>query len=141
MALDMAENGVADGRLAELAGHRNMLRMVEMLPAEEHDLPYALPVVTITSGANMTNSATNLPMRSASPAAQRVSMRTLRPSVQPNSRRPCKNAARRACPSRIVLGERHENADPPHPLGLLRMRHHRPRNRRTAEQENDLASL
>ena len=44
----------------------------------------ALPVVTMTSGANATNSATNLRMRSASPAAQRVSIRTLLPSVQPN---------------------------------------------------------
>ena len=36
----MAEHGVADGRLAELAGHRDVLRMIEMLAAEEHDLPF-----------------------------------------------------------------------------------------------------
>ena len=40
-----------------------------------------------------------LRMRSASPADQRVSIRTLRPSIQPNCWRPCTNAARRACPS------------------------------------------
>jgi hypothetical protein len=35
----MAEHGMTDGRLAELPRHRDMLRMVEVLAAEEHDLP------------------------------------------------------------------------------------------------------
>ena len=36
----MAEYGMADGRLAELAGHRDVLRMIEILVAEEHDFPF-----------------------------------------------------------------------------------------------------
>ena len=36
----MAEHGMADRRLAELARHRDMLCVVEMLVAEEHDLPF-----------------------------------------------------------------------------------------------------
>ena len=51
----------------------------------------------MTSGASATNSAAYLRMSSASPAAQRVSIRTLRPSVQPNCCSPCRNAAMRAC--------------------------------------------
>ena len=39
MALDMAEHGMADGRLAELARHRHVLRVIEMLSAKEDDLP------------------------------------------------------------------------------------------------------
>jgi hypothetical protein len=40
IALDMAEHGMADRRLAELAGHRDMLRMIKVLASEEHDLPF-----------------------------------------------------------------------------------------------------
>jgi hypothetical protein len=36
----MAEHGMSDRRLAELAGHRDVLRMIEVLAAEEHDLPF-----------------------------------------------------------------------------------------------------
>ncbi len=36
----MAEHGVADRRLAELPRHRDLLRMIEMLVAEEDDLPF-----------------------------------------------------------------------------------------------------
>jgi hypothetical protein len=32
-------------------------------------------------------------------------------------------------PLRIIFVARHEHADPPHRLGLLRIRHHRPRRR------------
>src|SRR5262249_5026704 len=42
---------------------------------------------------------------------------------------------------RIVLGEARQHADPPHPLGLLRARRQRPRNRRAAEQRYELATL
>ena len=52
-----------------------------------------------TSGASATNSAACLRKRSASPAPHRRSMRTLRPTAQPASCNPCRNAARRACPS------------------------------------------
>ena len=99
----------------------------------------APPVARMTSGASATNSAAYLRMRSASPAAQRVSIRTLRPSVQPNSCSPCRNAATRACPSGSSAASAHEHADAPHPLGLLRARRERPRRRRAAEQRDELA--
>jgi hypothetical protein len=96
----------------------------------------ALPVVTITSGAGVTNSATNLRMRSASPAAQRVSIRTLLPSVQPN----CASKERRVAglTFRIVRGRGVQHADPSHPVGLLRARRERPRSR-AAEQRDEFA--
>jgi hypothetical protein len=50
--------------------------------------------------------------------AQRVSIRTLRPSVQPSSASPCANAVS----SRITLDHAHERADAPHPVGLVRPR-------------------
>src|SRR5262249_34029268 len=40
---------------------------------------------------------------------------------------------------RIVLGERHEHADAPHSLALLRARRERPRGSRAAEQCDELA--
>ena len=59
----------------------------------------APPEARMTSGASATNSDACLRKSSASPAPQRYSIRTLRPTVQPNSCRPCRNAALRACPS------------------------------------------
>ena len=56
----------------------------------------ALAEARMTSGASPTNSAASV-RRSASPAGQRVSIRTLRPSVQPNCRSPSRKAASRAC--------------------------------------------
>ena len=53
----------------------------------------------MASGASVTNSDACARKRSASPAPQRRSMRTLRPTAQPASCSPCRNAARRACPS------------------------------------------
>src|SRR5215831_1359071 len=41
---------------------------------------------------------------------------------------------------RIVLGERHEHADAPQSLALLRARYQRPRGRRAPEQRDELAS-
>ena len=52
---------------------------------------------TRTSGASAANSAACLRMSSA--VAQRVSIRRLPPSLQPNCFRACMKAARRACPS------------------------------------------
>ena len=95
----------------------------------------------MTSGASATNSAAYLRMRSASPAPQRVSIRTLRPSVQPSCCSPCTNAAMRRLQFRIVRGQVQEHADAPHPLGLLRARRERPRSRRAAEQRDELAPL
>src|SRR5262245_23045702 len=54
-----------------------------------------VPLATITSGASAANSAAYLRTLSASPAPQRWSIRKLRPTVQPNSCKPCANAARR----------------------------------------------
>src|SRR5262245_57578851 len=59
----------------------------------------APPPARMTSGASATNSDACLRKSSASPAPQRYSIRTLRPTVHPNSCRPCRNAALRACPS------------------------------------------
>src|SRR5262249_33154619 len=41
---------------------------------------------------------------------------------------------------RIVLGEAHQHADPPHSVALLRARRERPRRRRAAEQRDELPS-
>ena len=81
----------------------------------------------MTSGASATNSAACLRMASALPPPQRESIRTLRPSVQPNCCSPCTNAAKRRRASAIVRGDAHEHADAPHPLALLRARRKRPR--------------
>src|SRR5258705_7748745 len=56
----------------------------------------APPPARMTSGASAANSAAYLRMSLALPAAQRYSIRTLRPSVQPNCCSACKNTARRA---------------------------------------------
>src|SRR5262249_35939902 len=55
--------------------------------------------VRMTSGVSATISIAYLRKRSASPAAHRTSMLTLRPTAQPASCRPCRNAATRLCPS------------------------------------------
>jgi hypothetical protein len=36
----MAEHGMTDRRLAELPCHRHVLRVIEVLVAEKHDLPF-----------------------------------------------------------------------------------------------------
>ena len=55
----------------------------------------ALLKAMTTSGPSATSSPAYLRIRSASPAAQRMSMRTLRPSVQPSCCNPPRNAAMR----------------------------------------------
>ena len=40
IALDVAEHRMPDGRLAELARHRDMLSVIEVLAAEEYHLPF-----------------------------------------------------------------------------------------------------
>ena len=47
MAFHMPEHRMPDGGLAELARQRDMLRVIEMLVAEKHDLPFQ------ESGANL----------------------------------------------------------------------------------------
>ena len=78
--------------------------------------------------------------RSTLLSAQRYSIATFRPSTQPASCSPCRNAAsdvpeiphRRQCSKK---------ADHRHALGLLRPRRERPRRRRAAEQRDELAPL
>ena len=65
-------------------------------------------------------------MSSALPAAQRTSIRTLRPTVQPNCCQPLQERRETGLPFRIVRGYSHEHADAPHPLALLRARRERP---------------
>jgi len=42
---------------------------------------------------------------------------------------------------RVILRVQDHDADPPHPLGLLRLRHQRPRGRCTADERDELAPL
>jgi hypothetical protein len=42
---------------------------------------------------------------------------------------------------RIALRVKHQHADPPHPLGLLRERGQRPCDRRATKQRDEIASL
>ena len=58
-----------------------------------------VPLAKMMSGASATNSVADLRSRSASSSPQRVSIRTLRPTLQPNSCRPWWNAAIRSWPS------------------------------------------
>jgi hypothetical protein len=80
-------------------------------------------------------------MRSASPAAQRYSICTLRPTAQPHSCSPCRNALNAGLSFRIVRGQMHEHSNAPHPVSLLPARRERPRDRRPAEQRNEIAPV
>ena len=95
----------------------------------------------MTSGASATNSAACLRMSAALAVAQRVSIRTLRPMVQPNCCQPLQERREAGLTFRIVRGCGQEHADAPHPLALLRARRERPRGRRAAEQRDELAPL
>ena len=97
------------------------------------------PGARMTSGASATNSAACLRMSSALPAAQRVSIRTLRPIGPAQLLQPLQERRDAGLRFRIVRGCGHEHADAPHPLGLLRARRERPRRRRAAEQRDELA--
>src|SRR5262249_1978795 len=116
------------------------------------------PEAKMTSGAIPTSSAAYLRMSSALPPLQRVSIRTLRPSVQPNCCSPCRNAAMRACPTgsfaavdistpmrRMCLAccpraaGGHPSVAPP--SAVLDARRERPRDRRAAEQRDELAAF
>ena len=95
----------------------------------------------MTSGASATNSAACLRISSALAPAQRVSIRTLRPMVQPNCCQPLQERPDAGLTFRIVRGCGQEHADAPHALGLLRARRERPRRRRAAEQRDELAPV
>ena len=90
----------------------------------------ALAEARMTSGASATSSSADR-LRSASPTGQRISIFTLRPSVQPKCRSPSTNAAQPGLPFRIVRGERHEHADAS--FRLLRVRSERPSDSRRAD--------
>ena len=94
----------------------------------------------MTSGASATNSAAYLRkvVGIAFAPAINASMRTLRPSAQPNCASPCNK--RRVTGPRvwIVRAGAREHADPSQPLALLRARCERPRSR-TAKKRDELA--
>ena len=94
----------------------------------------------MTSGASAANSAACLRISAALAVAQRVSMRTLRPMIQPNSSQRLQERPDAGLIFRIVRGCGQEHADAPHALGLLRTRSKRPRRRRAAEEADELAS-
>ena len=98
------------------------------------------PGARMTSGASATNSAACLRISAASVVAQRVSMRTLRPMVQPNCCQPLQERPEAGLKFRIVRGCGQQHADAPHALGLLRARRERPRNSRTAQSTEKLPS-
>ena len=91
-----------------------------------------------TSEPSATSSSAYGRSRARSPAAQRYSIRALRPTAQPASCSPCRNAARRICDSGFVRTGPHEHADPPHALALLRVARERPR-RRARKSRDELA--
>ena len=100
-----------------------------------------VPWARMTSGASAANSAACLRMSAALAAAQRVSIRTLRP-IGPAQLLPAPAGTPRRGPEiRIVRGCGQEHADAPHALALLRARGERPRSRRAAEQRDEFAPL
>jgi hypothetical protein len=80
-------------------------------------------------------------MRSGSGAPERVSIRALRPSVQPNCAKPCRERRYAGLKYRIICGRRRRHADVPHPLRLLPTLTHRPSGCRAAEQRDELAPV
>jgi len=98
----------------------------------------AAPVVKMTSTLSRTNSAAISAKRSVRPSAQRTSIVTFRPSVQPSSRSRCTKAA--------VHGPQVEGEAVPRKLDglqlrwLLSARHERPC-RRAAKQHDELPTF
>jgi hypothetical protein len=95
------------------------------------------PTVTMISGCEPTNSCASARIRLVSAPAQRRSIRTLRPSVQPKSASACVNAETRRFGSGSFSS--YEHADAPHALALLRVRRERPR-RHAAESSDEFSS-
>src|SRR5947208_1968523 len=95
----------------------------------------------ITSGSRATSSFASTCARSALALRKAIvdaDIAALRPS-KPFEPMPERREARLVF--RIVLGERHEHADPPHAVALLRPRRQRPRRRHAAEKGDELAPL
>ena len=72
----------------------------------------------------------------ASPAVIDLEIAALAPTELVETLPKYRNA--RTC-VRVVLGGRHQHADAPHPIGLLRMRTKRPRERRAAKCGNEFS--
>jgi hypothetical protein len=71
-------------------------------------------------GCSATSSFANCCIAGASDvAAQRMSMRMLRPSTHPSVWSPSRNAATRACAGGVALGKPHQHPDAPHLTRLL----------------------
>ena len=99
----------------------------------------AVPAVTMTSTLSRTNSAAISAKRSLRPSAQRYSIATVRPSIQPSSRSRCTKAAIHWLWAEGVLAPRNPMVGSF--ARLLRARRERPRRRRAAEQRDELAPL
>ena len=97
------------------------------------------PDVTMTSTLSRTNSAAISAKRSLRPSAQRYSIATVRPSIQPSSRSRCTKAATHWLQAR--RRGRAQEPDGRQLRRLLRARRERPRRRRAAEQRDELAPL
>ena len=93
-------------------------------------------VVRMTSTLRRTNSAAISAKRSLRPSAQRNSIATVRPSIQPSSRSRCTKAAVYGL---MLKPKPAQEPDGRQLSGLLRARRERPRSHRAAEQQDELA--
>ena len=90
--------------------------------------------VRMRSGCSPTSSFANRCIKSASAAAQRASIRMLRPSVHPSVWSPSLERREIGLSFPVVHSIPHQHADAPHPLALLRVCGERPRECSTAER-------
>ena len=100
----------------------------------------ALPEATMTSDPSATNSAACLRVTEASPADQRASMRTLRPSVQPSCWNASRNAAWRARASGWSAGSGVSTPTRRIRSACCARTAERPRRRGAAEQRDEVAA-
>src|SRR5262245_38638549 len=91
-----------------------------------------VPCARITSGCRATNSLAKTDARLTLPPPQRISIRKLGPSAQPNAASSSVNAKSWAFPLGSPASAQH--AERPHAVGLLRARRERPRERRAADE-------
>src|SRR6516164_4111931 len=92
------------------------------------------------SGVSATNSCAYPRARSASFSCQRMSIRTLRPSFQPDFLQGLLERCDLGLAEWIVCGQGQERANAPHPLGLLRARRERPRRHRANKCDDEFSS-
>src|SRR5258705_2412388 len=98
-----------------------------------------VPCARIKSGCMATSSFAKVRILPTSPPPQRTSVRRFVPSDQPRSASPCVNPKSWAFPSGSFSPKRHEHADPPHPVRLLRECNERPCDRCAAKQAEELS--